>query len=73
MGKLGEEILTKFVVLLAGDVLPMLVIKATSFVIDKLERKRSVWEALRAGKRFTLFISNKDMNDVIRIVKSLEN
>ena len=42
MGKLGEEILTKFVVLLAGDVLPMLVIKATSFVIDKLERKRSV-------------------------------
>ena len=73
MGKLGEEMLTKFVVLLAGDVLPLLVIKATSFVIDKLERKRSLWGALRAGKRFTLFISNKDMNDVIRIVKSLEN
>ena len=73
MGKLGKEILTKFIVLSTGDVLPILVIKATSFLIDKLERKRSAWGALRAGKKFTLFISNKDINDVIRIVKSLEN
>ena len=26
-----------------------------------------------AGKRITLFISNDDMDDVIRIIKSLEN
>ena len=26
--------------------------------------------ALRAGKRFTLFISNKVMNDIIKIIKS---
>ena len=27
---------------------------------------------MRAGKGFTLFISNKDMNDIIKIIKSLE-
>ena len=27
----------------------------------------------RAGKEFTLFISNKDMNDIIKIIKSLED
>ena len=27
----------------------------------------------RAGKRFTLFISNEDMNDIIKIIKSLED
>ena len=26
--------------------------------------------ALRAGKAFTLFISNKDMNDIIKIIES---
>ena len=26
---------------------------------------------MRAGKRFTLFISNEDMNDIIQIKKSL--
>ena len=29
--------------------------------------------AVRGGKRFTLFISNKDMNEVIKILKSLED
>ena len=29
--------------------------------------------AVRAGKRFTLFISNEDMNDIIKIIKSLED
>ena len=28
---------------------------------------------VRAGKRLTLFISTEDMNDVIKIIKSLEN
>ena len=27
----------------------------------------------RAGKRFTLFISNEDMNDTLKIIKSLED
>ena len=29
--------------------------------------------AVRARKRFTLFISNEDMNDIIKVIKSLEN
>ena len=28
--------------------------------------------AVRAGKGFTLFISNEDMHDIIKIAKSLE-
>ena len=28
---------------------------------------------MRAGKRFTLFISNEDMNDIIKFIKSLED
>ena len=27
---------------------------------------------MRAGKRFTLFISSEDMNDIIKIIKPLE-
>ena len=30
-------------------------------------------KSIRAGKRFTLFISNEYMNDIIKIVKSLKN
>ena len=29
--------------------------------------------AVKAGKGFTLFISNEDMNDIIKIIKSLED
>ena len=28
---------------------------------------------MRAGKKFTLFIFNEDMNDIIKIIKSLED
>ena len=28
---------------------------------------------MRAGKGFTLFISNEDMNDIIKMIKSLED
>ena len=28
---------------------------------------------MRAGKGITLFISNEDMNDIIKIIMSLEN
>ena len=30
-------------------------------------------KAVRAGKRFTLFISNEDMNLIINIIQSLED
>ena len=38
-----------------------------------LKRKTSEKEALRAGKRFTLFISIEDVNDNIKIIKSLKD
>ena len=42
-------------------------------VIIKFERKTRGKEAVIAGKGFTLFISNEDMNDIIKIIKSLED
>ena len=73
IGKLGKEILTKYAVPLAQNVLPQLAANATSSVIDKLEKKRRGQGIIRAGKRFTLFILNEDMDDILRIVESLEN
>ena len=35
--------------------------------------KQSRKGAVRAGDRFTLCISNEDMNDIIKIIKSLED
>ena len=73
IGKIGKEELMNLAVPLAKDVLPKLATKATLSILDKFERKISVWVAVRAGKGFILFISNKDMDYFIRIVKSLEN
>ena len=41
--------------------------------INELERKVSGKGAVRAGKGFTLFLLNEDMNDIIKIIKSLED
>ena len=46
---------------------------ATSSILDKFERMISELGAVRAGKGFNLFISNKDMDDIIKIIESLEN
>ena len=45
----------------------------TSNVINKCDRKISGKGAVRAGKGFTLFISNEDRSDIIKIIKSLED
>ena len=37
----------------------------------KFERKIGEKGAVRAGKGFTLFILNEDMNDIIKFIKSL--
>ena len=52
----------------ARDKLPGLVINLTSGAIKKFGE-----EAVRAGKGFTWFISNEDMNDVIKIIKASED
>ena len=57
--KLGKEAL-KFAVSLAKDILPQLATKATSSVIDNLERRiygsGAGARVIRAGKGFTLII-----------------
>ena len=52
--------------------MPKLAANATLSVIDKLERKISGKGLVRAGKRFTLFISNEDINDMFKILELLE-
>ena len=46
--------------------------KATLSVLDKFETKTTGQEVVKPGKGFTLFISNEDMDDIIKIVESLE-
>ena len=70
--KLGKDALMKIDVPLAKDILPQLATKATSSIKYSFERKMRWCGAVRAGKGFTLFISNEDMDDVIRIIQSLE-
>ena len=41
--------------------------------MNKFEREISGKGAVRAGKAFTSFISNEDMNDIIKIIKSLHS
>ena len=38
-----------------------------------MKKKKSRKGAFRAGQGFTLFISNEDLNDIIKIIKSLED
>ena len=42
-------------------------------ILDKFERKISGKGDVRPEKGFMLFISNEDMNDIIKIVKLLED
>ena len=68
-----KKTLTNIAIPLARDNLPELVSYLTSNVINKFERKISGKGAVRAGKGFTLFISDKDMNDILKLIKSLED
>ena len=72
LGNLGKKALTNFAIPLARDNLPGLLNNLISNAVNKFEIKISVTEDVRAGKRFTLFISREDMNDIIKIIKSLE-
>ena len=66
-----KKALTNVAILLARDNLSGLASNLTSSAINKFDRKISGKGAVRAGKGFTLFISNEDMNDIIKIIKSL--
>ena len=56
---------------LARDDLLGLVNNLASNAINKFKRKINGKGAVRAGKRFTLFILDEGMNDIIKIIKSL--
>ena len=58
---------------MARDNLPGLVSNLTTNAINKFEKKVSGKGAVRAGKGFTLFILNEYMNDITKIIKSLED
>ena len=69
----GKKALKNVVFPLAKDNLPGLVSNLTSTAISKFGRKISGKGAVTAGKGFTLFISNEDVNDIIEFIKSLED
>ena len=71
LGSLGKKTLRNIVIPLAKDKLPGLVRNLTSNAINKFEWKISGKGAVRAGKEFTLFILNEDMNDTIEIIKKI--
>ena len=58
---------------MSRDVLPKLATEATLSILDKLERKMSRRRSVRAGIRFSLCILAEDMDNIIKIVDSLEN
>ena len=73
LGNLRKKALTNIAFSLARENLPGLVINLTSSAINKFDRKISGKGAVRAGKRFTLLISNEDMKNIIETIKSLED
>ena len=68
----GKKALANIAIPLVRDNLPGLVSNLASNTIHKFERKINGKRAVRARKRFTLFISNDDMNNIIKIIKLLE-
>ena len=73
LGNLGIKVITDLAIPLARDNLPGLGRNLASNAINKFERKIRGKGPASAGKGFTLFISNKNMNDVIKIIKSLKD
>ena len=70
---LGKKALTNVAIPLARDNLSGLVSSLNSSAVNKFAKKISGKGAVRARKGFILFISNKYVNDVIKIIKSLED
>ena len=65
LANLGKKVLLDLAVSLATDVFPKLATEVNSSVLD------SGKGVVRAGKEFTLFTSNEDMNDIMKIAESL--
>ena len=70
---LRKKGLTNVAIPFGRDNMTGLVSNLASNTVYKCERKESEKGAVRARKGFTLFILNEDMNEIIKIIKSLEN
>ena len=68
-----KKALTNISISLARDNFPGLIIKLTSNAINKFERNINGKGAVKAVKGFTLFIWNQNINDIIKIIKSLKD
>ena len=75
LGNLHKKVITDLAIPSARNNLPGLVSNITSNAINIFERKMSgiLKAAVKAAKGFTLFISNEDMNIIIKIIKSSEH
>ena len=71
LASVDKNALINVAIPLARDTLPGLVSNLTSNAVNQFERKISGKGALRTDRGFTWFISNEDMNDIIKIIKSL--
>ena len=72
MSILGKKALLGLLVPFAKDVLPKLATKPTWSALDNFKKKINGARDVRAGKGFTSFISNEDMDDIFKIAESLE-
>ena len=73
ISELGKKVVTDLAIPFARDNLAGLVSSITSNTINKFEKEVNGKGNVRAVKGFTLFILNEDMNDIIKIIKSLED
>ena len=69
LGNLGKEALTNIAIPLTRDNLHGLASNLTWSATNKFERKIRRKGAVKAGKGFTLFISNEDVN-IIKFIKT---
>ena len=70
---MGKKALANTAISFARDNLPGLVNNLTLNAINEFDRKITGKGAAIVEKGFTLFILNEDMNDIIKIIKSLED
>ena len=73
LANLGKKALTNIAILLAWYNLLGLVSNWTSDTINGSERKVSGKGAVRARKGFTLFTSNENTKNIIKIIESLQD
>ena len=73
LDNLGKKVIRDLAIPLARDNLPGLVSNLATNAISKFERKISGKGAVRAAKGLTLFISNKHLNGIIKIMKLFED